>query len=442
MSDFKVLKFGGTSVGKPERMHHIAKLLQGESRRQVVVLSAVSGTTNALVAIGELNEKGDKEAARSKVAELKNSYYEFVDQLYSTEAYKKKGLEVIEKFFGEIEKLVSQPFFQQIAKILVVQGELISTNLFKLYLDESGEDAILLPAVDFMTIDEYGEPDMDVIMRKLEDSLSKHKGHNLFITQGFICRNASGGIDNLKRGGSDYSATLIGAALGAAEVQIWTDIDGMHNNDPRVVDKTRPISNLSFEEAGELAYFGAKILHPNCIRPAQQYDIPVRIKNTMDPDAHGTLITSEQNSKAVKAIAAKDGITAIKIKSSRMIMAYGFLRRVFEVFEKYRTPIDMITTSEIAVSLTVDDDSHVNEIIEEIGTYGKVEIDRDQTIICIVGDMVAQHKGTGRDIFKALDNIPIRMISYGGSRNNISILVASEYKAEALQALNDKLFSF
>lgn len=442
MTDCKILKFGGTSVGKPERMHHIANLLRDKELRQIVVLSAVSGTTNVLVGIGRLNEEGDKEAALSKAADLKSDYHDFVDQLYTAANFKKKGLEVVEKFFGEIEKLISQPYFQQITKILVVQGELISTNLFKLYLDEIKLDAVFLPAVDFMTIDEFGEPDMPVIINKLGDALSKHKGKKLFITQGFICRNASGGIDNLKRGGSDYSATLIGAALGAAEVQIWTDIDGMHNNDPRVVDKTRPISNLSFEEAGELAYFGAKILHPNCIRPAQQYDIPVRIKNTMDPEAHGTLITSVQNSQAVKAIAAKDGITAIKIKSSRMIMAYGFLRRVFEVFEKFRTPIDMITTSEIAVSLTVDDDSHVSDIISEIGTYGRVEIDRKQTIICIVGDMVAQHKGTGREIFKALDNIPIRMISYGGSRNNISVLVPSQYKKEALQALNDTLFDF
>ncbi len=436
----KVLKFGGTSVGKPERMHHIANLISADNSPKVVVLSAVSGTTNSLVSIIESYNAGDTLSAKEKVATLKDSYDVFIDQLYETKIFKSKAFDYIHKVFNEIQKLIAQPFFDQISKILIVQGELMSTHMFQYYLEEKQFNSRLIPAVDFMYLNEYGEPDVSIIQKKINEIIAQGPACELYITQGFICRNFSGGIDNLKRGGSDYSATLIGAAINAEEVQIWTDIDGMHNNDPRVVDKTMPISNLSFEEAGELAYFGAKILHPNCIIPAQHYDIPVRIKNTMNPEAYGTLITSEQTSQAVKAIAAKDGITAIKIKSSRMIMAYGFLRKVFEVFEKYKTPIDMITTSEIAVSLTIDDDSHLLEIIEEIKLYGKVEVDKDQTIICIVGDMVAEHKGVGKEIFKALENISIRMIAYGGSRNNISILVNKDYKTEALQALNSQLF--
>lgn len=436
----KVLKFGGTSVGSPSRMHHIASLLESYEDRILVVLSAVSGTTNALINISESYTNGKTQEALALTKKLKDSYSPFIEELFKTAAGKEKGLVIIDRFFTEIERLINQPFYQQIPKILVVQGELISTHLFCEYLKECGKEVELLSSVDFMYLNPEGEPDMEVIRHKIQATIDSFSGTRLFITQGFICRNASGGIDNLKRGGSDYSATLIGAALNAAEVQIWTDIDGMHNNDPRIVEHTRPISNLSFEEAGELAYFGAKILHPNCIIPAQKYDIPVRIRNTMNPNAHGTLITSEQNPQAVKAIAAKDGITAIKIKSSRMIMAYGFLRKVFEVFEQYRTPIDMITTSEIAVSLTVDNDQFIKEITAEISSYGKVEVDKDMTIICIVGDMVAQHKGVGREIFKALENIPLRMISYGGSRNNISVLISSEYKKEALIALNKQLF--
>jgi aspartate kinase len=436
-----VQKFGGTSVGKPERMHHIAGLIDKSDKPTIVVLSAVAGTTNALVDIIASYKANNKPETLNKVNALKATYIPFVEALYSTPKSKKAGLDIIDHYFSEITRLVSQPYYPQIEKVIIVQGELISTNLFQEFMKESGKKSSLISAADFMYLDENGEPSLEIIKNKLKNILEANPSE-IYITQGFICRNISGGIDNLKRGGSDYSATLIGAAIQAKETQIWTDIDGMHNNDPRVVDKTVPISELSFEEAGELAYFGAKILHPNCIIPAQQYSIPVRIKNTMNPAAHGTLITAEQNKQAVKAIAAKDGITAIKIKSSRMIMAYGFLRRVFEVFEKHKTPIDMITTSEIAVSLTIDNNDHLNEIVNEIKTYGKVEVDTDQTIICIVGDMVAEKKGVGREIFKALEDIPLRMIAYGGSRNNISILIDSSYKKEALQCLNHQLFGF
>lgn len=436
-----VQKFGGTSVGSPQRMKHIAGLIEEAAKPTVVVLSAVSGTTNALVSIIQSFKAGETDEAERKTNELKASYLPFVEGLLDTPHFMEKGNEVIERYFSEIHRLISQPYYPQIEKVIIVQGELISTHLFQLYMQCSGRKSILIPAADFMYLDKNNEPNLPVIRKKLEDIIYPYPS-DVFITQGFICRNVSGGIDNLRRGGSDYSATLIGAALRAKETQIWTDIDGMHNNDPRVVDRTKPISDLSFEEAGELAYFGAKILHPNCIIPAQQHKVPVRIKNTMEPNAYGTLITADQNPQAVKAIAAKDGITAIKIKSSRMIMAYGFLRKVFEVFEEYKTPIDMITTSEIAVSLTIDNNDNLQKIIDEIGKYGTVEVDLNQTIICIVGDMVAEKKGVGREIFKALENIPMRMIAYGGSRNNISILVESSLKKEALQALNNQLFSF
>ncbi|MFZ9044311.1 MAG: aspartate kinase [Cyclobacteriaceae bacterium] len=436
-----VQKFGGTSVGTPQRMHHIARLIEEAAKPTIVVLSAVSGTTNALERIIESFKKGDHKAAKQKADNLKTTYFPFVYQLFENKSDQEKGAEIIERHFMEIHRLISQPYYPQIEKVIVVQGELISTHLFQLYMQSSGRNSILIPAADFMYLDENGEPNLPVIRKKLESIIYPYPA-DIFLTQGFICRNLSGGIDNLKRGGSDYSATLIGAALRAKETQIWTDIDGMHNNDPRIVDRTKPISDLSFEEAGELAYFGAKILHPNCIIPAQQQNVPVRIKNTMDPSAYGTLITSNQSPQAVKAIAAKDGITAIKIKSSRMTMAYGFLRKVFEVFEYYKTPIDMITTSEIAVSLTIDKNEYLNDIVKDISQYGKVEVDQHQTIICIVGDLVAEKKGVGREIFKALENVPMRMIAYGGSRNNISILVESSLKKEALVALNNQLFQF
>ncbi len=436
----KVLKFGGTSVGTPERMKHIAQLLTQIKDKAIIVLSAVSGTTNSLVEIIELYRTSSSDRAIEKSQNLRKTYYPFLSSLLVEEGIRNRAKQVIDSHFDEIDRLIGQPYFVQTEKVIVVQGELISTSLFQLLLEEKGIKSRLIPATDFMTLNGNHEPNLPVTRLKLENVLSRHSDVNLLVTQGFICRNITGGIDNLDRGGSDYSATLIGAATDADEVQIWTDIDGMHNNDPRVVEKTKPIRNLSFEEASELAYFGAKILHPHCIIPAHQNNIPVRIKNTMKPTAFGTLITSEQTDEAVKAIAAKDGLTAIKIKSSRMIMAYGFLRRVFEVFEKYETAIDMITTSEVAVSLSIDNQRNLTSIVEELKTFGKVEVDQDQTIICIVGDLVAENKGVGREIFKALEDIPVRMISYGGSRNNISLLVETKYKKGALQCLNNYLF--
>lgn len=438
----KVLKFGGTSVGSASRMKGVAALVTATEGPKVIVLSAVSGTTNSLVEISDLHKQGKKEEALEKSETLRLKYGPLIEELLVKPEFRDRAQKIIAKYFAELDRLLLQRFKEQIAKITVVFGELISTNLFSLYLEEQGVAMKLLSAVDFMYLNESNDPDIEIIRPRLSAQLEGQEGITTFVTQGFICRNAEGGTDNLKRGGSDYSATLIGAALKAEEVQIWTDIDGMHNNDPRVVDRTRPISRLSFDEAGELAYFGAKILHPTCIIPAQQHDVPVRIKNTMQPEAEGTLITSQKDPKGVKAIAAKSNITAIKIKSTRMIMAYGFLRKVFEVFETHKTSIDMITTSEIAVSLTIDDDTHLPQIVEEIKPFGVVEVDKDQTIICVVGDLIAESEGTGAKIFNTLSQVPIRMISFGGSKNNVSILVDTQYKEQSLKLLNASLFDF
>lgn len=424
-------------MGSPERMRQVAAIISGVGGKKIVVLSAVSGVTNSLVSIADHCAADHKADAKDIATSLREKHLQFAGELLG--AAKQPAIDFIDQVFDHVENLIAQNFSDQVARMFLAQGEVLSTRLFTDYLKAQGTDCAMIMAQDYMTLDENAEPDLKTTRTKLNNLLSSRK-EELIITQGYIARNAAGGVDNLRRGGSDYSATIIGAVLAAGEVQIWTDIDGMHNNDPRIVQPTHPIARLSFEEASELAYFGAKVLHPHCIVPAQMHDVPVRIKNTMDPEAHGTLISSESESQAVKAIAAKDQITAIKIKSSRMVMAYGFLKKVFEVFEKYRTPIDMITTSEIAVSLTIDNSEHLSKIVAEIGQYGTVEVDKDQTIICIVGDLIAERKGTGSLIFKALDEVPIRMISYGGSRNNISLLVAEAFKKEALTKLHRALF--
>lgn len=438
----KVLKFGGTSVGLPHRMHSIAKLVTADKQPKIVVLSALSGTTNSLVTIGEALYSNNKDSAKGSIDKLKDHYYNFYPELLKDSQFIDQAKSIIDSHFAFIYSLIDRSFNEELNKELLAQGELLSTNLFTLYLQEQNIKASLIPALDFMKIDEYKEPDISFTENKLNEILRKNDPDQLFITQGFICRNHMGVIDNLKRGGSDYTASLIGAAIRAEEVQIWTDIDGMHNNDPRIVDRTFPIAELSFDEAAELAYFGAKILHPATIWPAQKFNIPVRLLNTMDPDAHGTRISSNAQSTGVKAVAAKDDITAIKIKSSRMLLAYGFLRRVFEIFEKYRTSIDMITTSEVAVSLTIDDNTHLDKITTELEQLGIVEVDKEQTIICIVGNNIAKETGVAKKVFDSLDQIPIRMISYGGSRNNVSVLIDKNYKKEALADLNDGIFAF
>ncbi|AKD03828.1 aspartate kinase [Pontibacter korlensis] len=436
----KILKFGGTSVGSAERMKAVASLIQnGEPK--IVVLSAMSGTTNALVQIAETLYQNKNDEAKALIKALHDKYKQVVEELYTSDDKKKQANDLLTQHFEYLTAFTLDLFTIHEERAVLAQGELLSTALFQFFLEEQGINSVLLPALNFMKIDENEEPDNDYIAKQLKKELEKYPGVELFVTQGYICRNTFGEIDNLKRGGSDYSASLIGAAVNAEEIQIWTDIDGMHNNDPRVVKNTYPIAELSFDEAAELAYFGAKILHPSSVQPAKQKNIPVKLLNTMEPQARGTTISATTQSGKIKAVAAKDGITAIKIKSGRMLLAYGFLRSVFEVFERYKTPIDMITTSEVAVSLTVDNDKFLDQIVAELKEFGQVEVDQDQTIICVVGDFISERSGSGLAIFESLQQIPLRMISYGGSKNNISLLINTSDKVEALTKLNDGIFN-
>lgn len=435
----KILKFGGTSVGSAERMHKLVSLINS-AEPKIVVLSAMSGTTNNLVEIAAALYAEGVNKANELIRTLNNKYNNVVKQLYKTENAIKKGNELIKYHFDYLQSFTLSPFGANEEKAVLAQGELLSTALFHYHLKEIGIESVLLPALNFMRIDENEEPDLKYIEENLKKELAQHSGKKLFITQGYICRNAFGDIDNLKRGGSDYTASLLGAAIYSEEVQIWTDIDGMHNNDPRIVDKTHPIARLSFDEAAELAYFGAKILHPTCILPAQKRKIPVRLLNTMQPEAKGTLITEKSSGTAITAIAAKDDIVAINIKSSRMLLAHGFLRTVFEIFERYKTSIDMITTSEVAVSLTIDNPKYLDAITKELQEFCSVEIDKNMTIVCIVGNFTSETKGYASKVFDSLRDVPLRMISYGGSEHNISLLVNTALKKETLMALNKGLF--
>jgi aspartate kinase len=436
----KVMKFGGTSVGKPERMHEVAKLITKDDESKIVVLSALSGTTNSLVAISDALSKSDRTAAKLKIDELEKHYYSFIVELVKKEATLAKAKAIVTEHFEFLNIILKISFNEALYKDILAQGELLSTKLFSTFLEEQGIDHALISALDFMSIDDNDEPALDKIKIKLAEVLQQHKGKKLFVTQGYICRNAKGEIDNLKRGGSDYSASLIAAATNSTVCEIWTDIDGMHNNDPRVVTKTVALAQLSFEEAAELAYFGAKILHPTCIWPAQHAKVPVKLLNTMQPEAAGTVIKQEAGSKGVKAVAAKDGIIAINIKSTRMLLAYGFLRKIFDVFEKYKTSIDMVTTSEVAVSVTIDDASHLKEITKELEAFGTVEIDTDQTIVSIVGNEITETKDVMQKLFESIASVPVRMVSYGGSKHNISILIPRASKEKTLQLLNTGLF--
>jgi aspartate kinase len=435
----KVLKFGGTSVGSADRMKEVSRLISGNERR-IVVLSAMSGTTNSLAQIVEYLFAKKNSKANQLIKQLEKKYKQIVSELFASPEMIKEGTDLVESHFNHIKSFTQDLFTIHEEKSILAQGELISTALFQLYLNEQKIDSVLLQALNFMRIDTNGEPDNYYIKENLERELEQYPENKLFITQGYICRNLYGEIDNLKRGGSDYSASLIGVAINAEEIQIWTDISGFHNNDPRFVKDTHPIEKLSFDEAAELAYFGAKILHPLSVMPAKLANIPVRLKNTMNPEEMGTLISDNANGRGIKAVAAKDGITAIKIKSGRMLLAYGFLRKVFEIFERFRTPIDMITTSEVAVSVTIDETTFLTNITDELNYYGVVEIDTDQSIICVVGENLIEQKGIVNKVLESLKHFNIRMISYGGSRHSISILVSSNDKKEALNSLN-KIFS-
>ena len=427
-------------MGSAQRMKEVANLiLDGEQK--IVVLSAMSGTTNTLVEISDYLYKKNPVGANEVINALERKYMTTIEELYSTEEYKQLAKDTIKANFSFIRSFTKDLFTLFEEKVVLAQGELMSTAMFNLYLQELGIKSTLIPALDYARTDKNAEPDPVYIREKLTALLKETPDQEIYITQGYICRNAYGEIDNLQRGGSDYSASLIGAAINADEIQIWTDIDGMHNNDPRVVEGTTPVRQLHFEEAAELAYFGAKILHPTCITPAKLNNIPVRLLNTMDPKAPGTLISNETELNKIKAVAAKDGITSIKIKSGRMLMAYGFMRKVFEIFESYQTPVDMVTTSEVGVSLTIDNQRHLPEILDELKKFGTVTVDDDMVIICVVGDLDWTNLGFEAKVVKALESVPVRMISYGGSNYNISILVKAEDKKKALQSLSENLFN-
>ncbi len=436
----KVLKFGGTSVGSVENMRAVMQLIT-DGNQKLVVLSAMSGTTNSLVEIANYLQKKNKDSARHVISQLEKKYYKVVEDLYATDEKKSKGKTIVAGIFNTIKSLTANDFNEVVENTIVAQGELLSTAMFAELMLENGYNALYLPALDFMKIDMDKAADLYFIREHIAKVLEAAEPADYYITQGFICRNADGNIDNLQRGGSDYTATLIGAAIDAEEVEIWTDIDGFHNNDPRYVENTQKIDQLSFDEAAELAYFGAKILHPQTVLPAKLQNIPVRLKNTMNPSDPGTLIASESLGQGIKAVAAKDGITAIKIRSYRMLNAYGFLKNIFEIFEFFKTPIDMISTSEVAVSLSIDNTKHLHEIVAELKEYGEVEVDTDQTIVCIVGDFIGEETGSAAKVFGAIKDVPIRMISYGGSRHNISVLVKTELKKQTLQALSNNLLN-
>ncbi|MCQ2238910.1 MAG: aspartate kinase [Bacteroidaceae bacterium] len=436
----KVMKFGGTSVGTPQRMKDVSKLIT-DGERKLVVLSAMSGTTNSLVEISGYLYKNNPASANEMINHLEKKYEKHVEELYSTEEYKQKTQAFLKSKFNYLRAFGKDLFTLFEEKVVLAQGEILSTNMVTNYLQEQGVNAVLLDALEFMRTDKNGEPDLPYIAKHVKVAIESHPEAELFITQGFICRNTYGEIDNLERGGSDYTASLLGAALNAEEIQIWTDIDGMHNNDPRIVDKTEAVPQLHFEEAAELAYFGAKILHPTCIQPATYAGIPVRLLNTMDPSAPGTIINNVTEHGRIKAVAAKDNITAIKIKSSRMLLAHGFLRKVFEIFETYKTSIDMVCTSEVGVSMSIDNTKNLPEIINELKTYGTVTTDENMCIICVVGDLTWDNVGFETLATEAMKDIPVRMISYGGSNYNISFLIKAEDKKRALQALSDTLFN-
>lgn len=436
----KVMKFGGTSVGSPDRMKNVASLITESGDPTFVVLSAMSGTTNSLIEISNYLYKKNPDGANEVINKLEKKYMQHVEELYSTDEYKEKTREFLREEFKYMRSFTKDIFTSFEEKSIVAQGEIMSTNMVLNYLQEQGIKATLLSAFDFMRTDKNAEPDAQYIKEKLTAIMTENEGYQIYITQGFICLNAYGEIDNLQRGGSDFTASLIGVALGAEEIQIWTDIDGMHNNDPRIVDETEAIRQLNFEEAAELAYFGAKILHPTCVQPAKYAGIPVRLKNTMDPAADGTIIDNGLIKGKIKAVAAKDNITAIKIKSSRMLLATGFLRKVFEIFETYQTPIDMVATSEVGVSISIDNVKHLNDIVDELKKYGTVTVDSDMCIVCVVGDLDWSNLGFETLVLDAMKDIPVRMISYGGSNYNISFLIKESDKKRALQNLSDRLF--
>ncbi len=438
----KVMKFGGTSVGSPQRMQDVSKLITADNEPRFVVLSAMSGTTNTLVEIADYLYKKNPEGANTVINALEQKYLQHCEELYSTEEWRQRTVDFIKDIFNSLRNITKGLFTSFEEKVILAQGEILSTNMVVNYMSEQGIKAVLLSALDIVRTDKNAEPDFNYIREKALEQLQANPGYDVYITQGFICRNAYGEIDNLLRGGSDYTACLIGAAIQAEEIQIWTDIDGMHNNDPRIVEGTEPVRQLYFEEAAELAYFGAKILHPTCIQPAKFAGVPVRLLNTLDPEAPGTIINNRMHRGTIKAVAAKSGITCIGIQSSRMLLASGFLRKVFEIFETYKTSIDVIATSEVGVSVTIDNTSNLTPIVDELKKYGTVSIDNDMCIVSVVGDLSSKNVGFETIATEALKQIPVRMISYGGSAHNISFVVSETDKQRTLRALQQTLFTY
>jgi len=435
----KVLKFGGTSVGSPESLVRVKEIVYSQKGATFVVLSAMSGVTNELLQVLDAIKDSDSQKLEALTQVIADKHYHLIHAVLQEESLQQQAIQHVDDVLQRLQGFLQVPEAHNLYSEILTLGELMSTKIFSIVLHQDGVANTWLNATDFMHIDHDDNPSIGPIRTQLEAVLNAHKKTEVYITQGFLCLDKEGDVSNLKRGGSDYSATLIGAAIAAEEVQIWTDIDGFHNNDPRCVEHTKPIAQLTYDEAAELAYFGAKILHPKTVSPVRAQGIPVFLKNTFEPESFGTLISDQATTKGLKAIAAKDGIIAINIKSNQMLMAYGFLRKIFEVFEKYETPIDMITTSEIAVSLTIDDATNLDKITSEIGTYAHVIIEHQQTIISIVGDSLMSQNNANQ-IFSVLKEIPVRMISYGGSTNNISILVNTDHKIQALRSLHATLF--
>ncbi|MDL2223534.1 aspartate kinase [Bacteroidales bacterium OttesenSCG-928-M11] len=435
----QVLKFGGSSIGSVSKMNSVVSLLN-DGKSRVVVFSAMAGMTSSLSEVADYLYKKNPDGANEIINHLEQSYCDILSELFLASSYKEEAQDLVRSSFDYIRSFTKDIFTLFEEKAILAQGEILSSSIMYFLMKDKGIKVSLLPALDFMRTDKNSEPDPIYIREKLTKLINENDA-DVYVTQGHICRNAYGEIDNFNKGGSDLSASLIGAALSAEEIQIWTDVEGMQNNDPRYVENTAPVEHLLFEEAAELAYFGVKILHPSCILPAKLNRIPVRLMNIYQPEFHGTLISNKMEKRTLKAVAAKDGIIAIKVKSTKMLLAHGFLRRVFEIFESYQTPIDMVTTSEVGVSVTIDQEKHLDDILNDLKKFGTVTVDYGMSLICVVGDLDWANVGFESKIINALNDIPVRMISYGGSNYNISFLIKTEDKVRALQTLNNTLFN-
>lgn len=436
----KVLKFGSAAIGSVDKIQAVASIVEKE-KNNIIVLSSIKGTAETLAEISKYLYNKNQEGAFELINQLDDTYTSLISDLFETEEYRVKALKFIRWRIDYIRSFSKDLFTLFEERIVMSQGELISTDIFSFYFSERGTKAITIPALDFVRTDKNSVPDQDFLKEQLGPLLNVSEDVDLFMTQGYICRNVYGEIDDLRKGGSDYTASLIGSSLKLEEIQIWADVDVMQNNDSRYIKGTKAIRKLNFDEAAELTYFGEKILHPSSILPAKIANVPVRLKNTMNPDAEGTLISNDTDPGVIKAVAAKEGITVIQVRSAKMLLAHGFLRRILEVFDDYQTPIDMLTTSEVGVSITIDDARRLRDITDDLKKYGTVSVDEDMAIVCVIGDLNWLNIGFESQIADALKDIPIRMISYGGSNYNMSFLVRKKDKEKSLNLLNNKLFN-